>query len=48
MSFGMGVGLIIGLVALILILLSSSGFTKNKKEELSLVGPGKVVKEEGK
>jgi hypothetical protein len=48
MSFGMGVGLIIGLFALILILLSSSGFTKNKKEELSLVGPGKVVKEKGK
>ena len=44
-SFGMGIGFIIGLMALILILVSSSGFKIKKKEaSMSLEGPGKVVK----
>jgi len=47
LSFGMGFGLAIGLFALILILLSSTGFSEPKKKDVSLIGPGKVVKEKG-
>lgn len=48
LSFGMGFGFVIGLLALILILLSSTGFSEPKKKSTSLIGPGKVVKAGGK
>ncbi len=48
LSVGMGIGVVFGLLALILILLSSAGFAKKNKVSLSMIGLGKVLKEKGK